>query len=99
MTLNFAEIDLLTSTASDYTCEIKMTDKIYNYFYANKRKYIRDHQGSIATAFKAYLFKKIPKLLLKHDKDYNKYDVYYLDNGHIHKYASYSEKDAKKKFD
>jgi hypothetical protein len=67
MTVNYAEIDLLSSTAADYTCEIKVTDKIYNYFYARKRKHIRDHQGSIATALKAYLFKKIPKLLLKHD--------------------------------
>ena len=43
--------------------------------------------------------KKLPKLLLKHDKEYSKYDLYYLENRNIHKYASYREKDARDKFE
>ena len=99
MTINYTEIDLLSSTASDYTVELKIDDKLYNHFYSHKRKQIKLHLGSIATAFKLYLQKKIPKLLLKHDKEYSKYDLYYLKNRNIHKYASYREKDARDKFD
>jgi len=69
---------LLSSTAADYTVEVRITDSIYNHFYAKRRKMIRDHQGSIATAFKCYLMKKIPKLLLQHDKDHFKYDIYFI---------------------
>ena len=79
MTIQFAEIDLLSSTASDYSVELAIDERVYNYFYSHKRKLIRVHQGSMATAFKAYLMKKIPKLLLKHDKEYCKADVYHLD--------------------
>lgn len=69
---------MLSSTAADYTVEVRITDSIYNHFYAKRRKMIRDHQGSIATAFKCYLMKKIPKLLLQHDKDHFKYDIYFI---------------------
>ena len=78
MAVECAEGDLLSSTAGDYTVEVRITENIYNHFYAHRRKLIRDHQGSTATAFKCYLMKKIPKLLLEHDKEYNKYDIYFL---------------------
>jgi hypothetical protein len=38
MTINYTEIDLLSSTASDYTVELKIDDKLYNHFYSHKRK-------------------------------------------------------------
>ena len=63
---------------------------------------IRDHQGSIATAFKAYLMKKIPKLLLEHDKEFFKYDIYYLNKDHDNKIdhvVRYRLKDADKEFE
>ena len=43
MAVEFAEVDLLSSTAGDYTVEVRITENIYNHFYAHRRKLIRDH--------------------------------------------------------